>query len=37
VLIISEVYSKMESKARSWMKGDQSKWGKLTLGEKMKR
>jgi hypothetical protein len=30
---LGEIHIKMVNKARSWMKGDQSKWSKLTLGE----
>ena len=30
---LGEIHTKMTSKARGWLKGDQSKWSKLTLGE----
>ena len=32
---LGEVHTKVVSKARRWMKGDQSILSKLTLGEKM--
>jgi hypothetical protein len=34
---LGEVHTKVVSKARRWIKGDESIWTKLVLGEKVKR